>query len=131
MVPKTSTTTATVPPPTGTPVIPNNKLSGRRVPRIKEMICTPSNPSIGEFVECYFSVSGRIDKISWSTPDGNPQSGIDKHFVSSFDVSGPTSITLLEVCNGSSCTKSITEVFLDLTADLVSIFSTNAKNYFR
>ena len=112
LVPKTSTTIT--PPPTGTPQTPDKKRSGRRVPKINETVCTPSNPSIGESVECYFSVSGKIDTISWSTPDGNPQIGIDKHFVSSFDVSGPTSITL-EVCNGSSCTKSITEIDVSST----------------
>ena len=112
LVPKTSTTIT--PPPTGTPQTPDNKRSCSRVPKISETVCTPSNPSIGESVECYFSVSGKIDTISWSTPDGNPQIGIDKHFVSSFDVSGPTSITL-EVCNGSSCTKSITEIDVSST----------------
>ena len=71
-------------------------------PKLGSLGCGPTTVGVNQTVTCRPSVSGEATSFAWSALGGNPGSGSDLLYSTSFAMPGAKQITL-EVCNGPSC----------------------------
>ena len=76
---------------------------GSSTPRIDDIGCSPPDPEVDDTVTCTPSLGGgAVSTYAWSAPGGDPPSGSDATFTTSWNATGDKQVSL-EVCNDGEC----------------------------